>query len=141
MSTGDQQPPLRIGNTERSAAMKALDEHLAAGRLTVEEYADRSATAANATVASDLAALFDDLPQPHPDLPGLPVARPAGPPAVGTPGEVAQPFGSVLETWGPRVMAVVPILAVGLFLLTRQWVFFLMIPLAAAFIYGGRRRG
>lgn len=29
--------PLRIGTTERTSAMKALDEHLAAGRLGVDE--------------------------------------------------------------------------------------------------------
>ncbi len=48
MTTGEGSSPLRIGNTERTAAMKALDEHLEAGRLGVEEYADRSANAANA---------------------------------------------------------------------------------------------
>ncbi|MCY7342311.1 MAG: DUF1707 domain-containing protein [Pseudonocardia sp.] len=63
---------LRIGTTERTAAMKALDDHLAAGCLGVEEYADRSAVAANATVATELEALFTDLPAPHPDLPGTP---------------------------------------------------------------------
>ena len=31
-------PPIRIGTAERTAAMKALDEHLAAGRLQIEEY-------------------------------------------------------------------------------------------------------
>jgi hypothetical protein len=61
---------IRIGTAERTAAMKALDAHLEAGRLGVEEYGDRSAVAANATHASELAALFTDLPEPHPPLPG-----------------------------------------------------------------------
>src|SRR3954463_6850379 len=45
---------LRIGNAERNAAMKALDAHLEAGRLGVEEYGERSAVAAGATTASEL---------------------------------------------------------------------------------------
>jgi hypothetical protein len=44
--------PLRIGTAERQSAMKALDAHLDAGRLGVEEYADRSAAAANALLTS-----------------------------------------------------------------------------------------
>jgi hypothetical protein len=62
----------RIGDAERYAAQHALQEHLNAGRLQVNEYADRSARAANATTASDLAALFTDLPAPRPKLPGPP---------------------------------------------------------------------
>jgi hypothetical protein len=132
MNPGD--PPLRIGTVERTAAMKALDEHLAAGRLGVEEYADRSAAAANATVAPELAALFTDLPAPHPELPG---AVPAIPPTAPLPAVPPSAAVSVLGSWGPRVVAVTPILAVALFLLTRQWVFFLLVPAAAALVYGG----
>jgi hypothetical protein len=141
MTTGEGASPLRIGNAERTAAMKALDEHLEAGRLTVEEYADRSAVAANATVAADLAALFTDLPEPHPQLPGTPAAPPpiAPLPVAPQPGEVAPPAKSGLEIWGPRLAAAAPIIAVALFLLTRQWVFFLLIPLAGAMFYGGHR--
>ena len=61
----------RIGDAERAAAQHALQEHLNAGRLQVNEYADRCASAANATTASELAALFEDLPAPHPKLPGM----------------------------------------------------------------------
>jgi hypothetical protein len=61
---------LRIGNVERNAAMKALDAHLEAGRLGVEEYGERSAAAAGAIAASELEALFTDLLDPHPALPG-----------------------------------------------------------------------
>ena len=41
---------LRIGTAERNAAMKALDAHLEAGRLGVEEYGERSAKAAGAVL-------------------------------------------------------------------------------------------
>jgi hypothetical protein len=132
--------PLRIGTTERTAAMKALDEHLAAGRLGVEEYADRSAVAAGATVASELRALFTDLPAPHPDLGGrLPVdlMKPAAAPAVRSDGTVATRGQHFLETWGGRVVAITPIVALALFFVTGHWWFFLLIPAVGALVYGG----
>jgi hypothetical protein len=136
----DQGPPLRIGSAERTAAMKALDEHLAAGRLGVEEYGERSAQAANATTAPELAALFTDLPAPHPELPGVvdPAATPT-PVTGGTSPAVRDADG--LAVWGPRLMAVAPIVAIGLFLLTRNWVFFLLIPAAGALLGASRRSG
>jgi hypothetical protein len=118
---GEEIPPLRIGHAERTAAQRALDEHLAAGRLGVEEYADRTAAAANAVVAADLAALFTDLPEPHPELPRPP--RPAG----------------GLVPSGVGMMALAVIVALGLVLLTRQPAAFLLIPLAAAFLWFSRR--
>lgn len=129
-------PPVRIGTAERTAAMQALNEHLDAGRLGVEEYAERSATAANATVASELAALFTDLPAPHPTLPG--VTPPAAlVPAVPEKAAVAQRFSSALSGWAPRIVAITPVLALVLFLVTGQWWWFLLIPVLPAVIYGG----
>ena len=133
--------PLRIGTTERTSAMKALDEHLAAGRLGVEEYADRSAVAAGATVASELRALFTDLPAPHPDLGGNPsvdLMKPAAAvPAVRADGTVATRSQAFLETWGGRAVAITPIVALALFFITGQWWFFLLIPAVGALVYGG----
>lgn len=133
----NERPPIRIGTAERDAAMKALDAHLEAGRLDVDEYGERSARASVATTAPELAVLFDDLPAPHPPLPGIPglpaVAPPPAPPAVREP--------SALEVWGPRLVALSPFVAVALFLLTRQWIFFLLIPVAGALLGGSRQRG
>jgi hypothetical protein len=132
----NERPPIRIGTAERDAAMKALDAHLEAGRLDVDEYGERSARASVATTAPELAALFDDLPAPHPPLPGIPgppaVAPPPAPPAVREP--------SALEVWGPRLVALSPFVAVALFLLTRQWIFFLLIPVAGVVFGSSRRR-
>jgi hypothetical protein len=61
----------RIGTAEREAAQRALHEHLNAGRLQVNEYAERTARAADATTASHIADLFTDLPDPRPKLPGM----------------------------------------------------------------------
>lgn len=132
-------PPLRIGNTERSAAMEALDEHLAEGRLGVEEYGERSAVASAATTADELRALFTDLPAPHPQLPGPALPPTSALPVVPGSGELERPR-SFADEWGPRILAVAPFVALGLFLLTRQWVFFLLIPAAGALFWGGRDR-
>jgi hypothetical protein len=132
----NERPPIRIGTAERDAAMKALDAHLEAGRLDVDEYGERSARAAVATTAPELAALFDDLPAPHPPLPGIP-GLPAVPPPPTPP---VRPEPSTLEVWGPRLVALSPFIAVALFLLTRQWIFFLLIPVAGVVFGSSRRR-
>lgn len=141
MTSGEQPPPLRIGTAERTATMKALDEHLAAGRLGVEEYADRSAVAANATVASELAALFTDLPAPHPVLPGItpsvPAVLPVADPAVRDSAPLAERASNFFDGWGPRLVAVTPFVAVALFFITGSWVFFLLIPAMGALVYRG----
>ncbi|WP_199521247.1 DUF1707 SHOCT-like domain-containing protein [Jiangella anatolica] len=56
--------PLRVGDTERDAAVAALGEHFAAGRLTKDEFDERSARAWAARFGGDLDELFTDLPQP-----------------------------------------------------------------------------
>lgn len=57
-----QTPEVRIGDTERDAAIAALGEHYAAGRITKEEYDERSGFALRARTAADLRPLFVDLP-------------------------------------------------------------------------------
>jgi hypothetical protein len=59
------QQPIRIGTREREAACRSLDEHLAEGRLDMDEYADRYAKATVARLQSELDELFLDLPLPH----------------------------------------------------------------------------
>ena len=70
---GGQQPdpvPVRIGDRERNSALEALGEHMTEGRIDLDEYGDRSAKVTVARTTADLAALFSDLPAPHPVLPG-----------------------------------------------------------------------
>jgi hypothetical protein len=55
-------PEPRIGDVERDAAIAALAEHYAAGRITKEEYDERSGFALRDRTASDLRPLFVDLP-------------------------------------------------------------------------------
>lgn len=53
---------IRVSDTERDQAVAELSEHFQAGRLTQEEFEDRSGRALQARTASDLSDLFTDLP-------------------------------------------------------------------------------
>lgn len=138
---------MRVGDTERNSALEALGEHVAAGRLTLDEYGDRSARVTVAKTASELSALFDDLPAPHPVLPGTAVtgiAPAAGsaavaqyphaaemPPARGT----ARPDGDTRSTAQKLVGAAAAasvFVAVALFFITGHWWWFLLIPAISA---------
>lgn len=58
--------PQRLSDGEREAAVAALRAHLDAGRLSGDEFAQRSDAARAALTASDVVPLFTDLPAPHP---------------------------------------------------------------------------
>jgi hypothetical protein len=57
---------LRIGTAEREAAVKILGDHMADGRLALEEYEERMSAALEARTRADLRQLFKDLPGPYP---------------------------------------------------------------------------
>ncbi|MCI1749091.1 MAG: DUF1707 domain-containing protein [Acidipropionibacterium sp.] len=59
-------PNMRIGDSERDAAVGALRDHHVAGRLTAEEFSERMETALAAHTQGDLDALFQDLPETPP---------------------------------------------------------------------------
>ena len=70
-----QQPPAdptkrpvepRIGDADRDQAVAFLQEHMAQGRIDASEFDDRMSQALKANTASELAVLFDDLPEPRP---------------------------------------------------------------------------
>ena len=68
-------PPTRIGDAERAEAQRVLQDHLDAGRLQVAEFVERFTGAAEAVTATEIAALFADLPAPYPTLPRSPRGR------------------------------------------------------------------
>lgn len=62
--TGDfKRGAIRVADAERDQAVAELSEHYQAGRLTLEEFDDRSSQALRARTGSDLGALFTDLPK------------------------------------------------------------------------------
>jgi Domain of unknown function (DUF1707) len=82
---------IRVSDAERDQAVAELSEHFQSGRLTQEEFEDRSGRALQARTVSDLAGLFTDLP--HNVVPAPPPPVPA---------------------MGPRMrLPLVPIIALG----------------------------
>ena len=66
MSTATKGHPsgsLRVSDADRDRAIAELSEHYQAGRLTTEEFEDRTGRALQARTTADLAALFTDLPR------------------------------------------------------------------------------
>jgi hypothetical protein len=62
-SRATQKVPIRIGDAERDRAIASLGDHFAAGRLTAEEFDQRTDQALQARFNSDLDPLFVDLPR------------------------------------------------------------------------------
>lgn len=55
---------IRLSDAERDQAVAELGEHFQSGRLTQEEFDDRSGRALQARTGRELTALFTDLPRP-----------------------------------------------------------------------------
>lgn len=93
--------PVRVGHSEREAAVRALGEHFAEGRLDSEEFEERASAAYAARTTDDLAPLFADLPRPvaHPPAPVVPYALTRAP--VPPPYELEAPFGREPATGVP----------------------------------------
>jgi len=65
---------LRVSDAEREHAVADLREHLLAGRLSLEEFAERVGAAYEARTGTDLARVADDLPASAP-VPGASASR------------------------------------------------------------------
>jgi Domain of unknown function (DUF1707) len=111
------QPEIRIGDAEREAAVTALGEHYAAGRLTKEEYDERAEIAWTAKTNSALWPLFADLPRPQA------APRPAYSSAGRGPRSHRSPGGAL-----PALLFVV-VAVIAVKLLTHLWV----LPLVGVF--------
>ena len=110
-------PELRIGDDEREAAVTALGEHFAAGRLTKEEYDERAERAWAARTASAMLPLFADLPRPQAPRPAAATTRsaPSGP-GRGHPG-----------WWAGAWMMPLLLVVIGLVVLTHLPLFLLIV--------------
>lgn len=96
---------MRASDAERDAAMDALRDNAAEGRLTLEELTDRLGAAAAAVTREDLTALVADLPSPDRPAAGPPAPwrSPAPASALRTPSRRAAVVGDVLQDGPWRV--------------------------------------
>lgn len=124
---------IRIGDTERESALSALNEHMSAGRLDIDEYGDRTARVATAKTRGDLLALFGDLPSPHPVF-GIPAPQPE-PEWSPAPPALAQRNYAVRQRLAASAVPLAALVALALFFMVHFWVVFL-IPAAVVLLSG-----
>jgi hypothetical protein len=60
---GYQRDDIRVSDADRDQAVAELSEHFQTGRLTQDEFDDRTGSALQARTGADLAGLFTDLPR------------------------------------------------------------------------------
>lgn len=127
----------RIGNRERESALAALQEHLTAGRIELDEFDQRSAVVAAARTQGELAPVFADLPEPHglaPTPVSLSKPRPdwheVRPRSTGPMG------GPLFGRLGEIAVGLSPFIALALFLTFGVWWIWLLIPVAGVIVYG-----
>lgn len=89
----DPEQSLRVSDAERDVTLRALNEHAAVGRLTLDELEDRASRALAAKTRGDLAVLTSDLP-----------ADPSAAPAGSAPGAV-QPGPGKPVRWMVSIMS------------------------------------
>ncbi len=131
-SPGDAARPLglRIGDAERNAAVEALQQHLASGRLTLDEFSDRSAKVVAARTQDDVAEVFADLPP----IAGLPISYAAASPQPAGSGPLPVVSGNKNRPMLIALVSATPFIALILFFITGSWLFFLGIPLVGAIV-------
>ncbi len=117
---GQLDPAMRVSDADREAVAESLARHVAAGRLTVDEHAERLDECFRARTAGELGAVLRELP-------AEPTARPAPVPGPG-PGRA---FG------GPPLLPLVVLLVVASAVVHAP-LFLLVLPIVAI-VRRGRR--
>jgi hypothetical protein len=64
---------VRASDADRERVVAALQEHTAAGRLTLDEFTERATTVYAARTLDELAATTADLPRTEPQINGRPL--------------------------------------------------------------------
>jgi hypothetical protein len=103
-----QRGDIRVSDADRDQAIAELGEHFQAGRLTQEEFDDRSGRALQARTGRDLSALFTDLPRPAaPDQWAGAVASPMAGPVPRAGGRGAGSLPTVRFVLGVAIVAII----------------------------------
>ncbi len=127
---------LRVSDADRDRAIAELSEHYQAGRLTTEEFEDRTGRALQARTTADLTALFTDLPRREAPMTGATATSAANT----APASPAKSWPARVPVAPVTILAVVAVLALlGGHLFHIAWV-----PVVAIIVVrvlaGGRRR-
>jgi hypothetical protein len=136
MSTATKDYPsgsLRVSDADRDRAIAELSEHYQAGRLTTEEFEDRTGRALQARTSADLAALFTDLPRRQAPVTSAAASAPASPGRSWPARMPVVPFAIL------AVVAVLALLSGHPFHLA--WLPVVAIIVVRFLVGGGRRRG
>lgn len=112
---------IRISDSERESALKALGEHMNTGRLSVDEYGERSAEVTVARTQGDLIKLFDDLPEPHPAFDPVECTAESHPEQVIEKTRAAPERHPVVKRATKGAVLVIAATVVGLYLITGFW--------------------
>lgn len=132
-------PDVRIGTAEREQALSNLSQHFSEGRLTVSEFDERSAAVTSAATRGQVDAVFLDLPSPS----LAPVeSRPLELSTASSASSSASADQDNGWDWRKVVVSASPIIALILFFsvpFSNNWLFFLLVPLSGAIVYGGDR--
>lgn len=137
-------PDVRVGTADREQALAALSGHLGEGRLTLPEFDERSAVVAAAVTRGQLDTVFTDLPAPSLQPTA---ARPLDVRAADPVATSDHEHSDGGWDWRKTLLAVTPFVALILFLVvpvSNSWLFFLLVPLMGALVYGGdkpKRKG
>jgi Domain of unknown function (DUF1707) len=112
---------IRVSDDDRDQAVAELSEHFQSGRLTQDEFEDRSGQALQARTGNDLRSLFTDLPsRPVFAVPQVAVPAPVPGQHRGFPRIIPVAIAAfivaslVAHGTGPAIGWLVPVLVVGL---------------------------
>ena len=124
---------MRVSDADRDRAIAELSEHYQAGRLTTEEFEDRTGRALAARTSADLAALFTDLPRRQAPVTSAAASAPASP---------GRSWPARVPVVPVAILAVVAVLALlGGHPFRFAWLPVVAIIVVRLLVGGGRRRG
>src|SRR5215467_11964606 len=120
---------VRIGDAERDEALRLLGEHLAAGRLDLEEHSERSSRLISARTRGQIRAVFTDLPDPHPSLDSPPSAPVAKKPEPSQPPAVPQGRGAAVRKFAAGLTALLWLVSIALMVTTDVGWWVILVPI------------
>jgi hypothetical protein len=125
---------VRVGDAERDDALQLLAEHLAAGRIDIDEHSERTSRIIAARTRGEIKAVFADLPDPHPLLDRSPATTGdrAARRRANQAGQAAVPprRGAALRTFAGGLTPFVWCVCIAVFVFAQAGWWVLLVPIA-----------